>query len=112
MLTATSNTGNAYLRVAAYRMAVVGVQHNPSIRTHYARKRAAGISAMNSLGHCMSKALAIVGMDGAVARTLTDASKRCIVAAQHFQAHAGDIRAAAGGAAGNLTIWRTGDEHH
>jgi hypothetical protein len=56
MLTATSKTGNAYLRAAAYRMAVVGVQHNPIIRAHYARKRAAGTSAMNSLGHCMSKA--------------------------------------------------------
>jgi transposase len=55
-----AKTGNAYLRVAAYRMAVVGVQHNPLIRAHYARKRAAGKSAMNSLGHCMSKALAIV----------------------------------------------------
>ncbi len=55
-----AKTGNSYLRAAAYRMAVVGVQHNPIIRAHYARKRAAGKSAMNSLGHCMSKALAIV----------------------------------------------------
>jgi transposase len=55
-----AKTGNAYLRSAAYRMAVVGVQHNPIIRAHYARKRAAGKSAMNALGHCMSKALAIV----------------------------------------------------
>jgi transposase len=55
-----AKTGNAYLRAAAYRMAVVGVQHNPILRAHYARKRAAGKSAMNSLGHCMSKALAIV----------------------------------------------------
>jgi transposase len=55
-----AKTGNAYLRAAAYRMAVVGVQHNPIIRAHYARKRAAGKSAMNALGHCMSKALAIV----------------------------------------------------
>jgi hypothetical protein len=51
-----AKTGNAYLRAATYRMAVVGVQHNPIIRAHYARKRAAGKSAMNSLGHCMSKA--------------------------------------------------------
>jgi|SRR5579859_7723974 len=55
-----AKTGNAYLRAAAYRMAVVGVQHNPIIRAHYARKRAAGKSAMNALGHCMSKSLAIV----------------------------------------------------
>ena len=55
-----AKTGNAYLRAAAYRMAVVGVQHNPILRAHYARKRAAGKSAMNALGHCMSKALAIV----------------------------------------------------
>jgi transposase len=27
-----AKTGNAYLRAAAYRMAVVGVQHNPLIR--------------------------------------------------------------------------------
>jgi transposase len=25
-----AKTGNAYVRVAAYRMAVVGIQHNPS----------------------------------------------------------------------------------
>jgi len=37
-----AKTGNAYLRAAAYRMAVVGVQHNPILRAHYARKRAAG----------------------------------------------------------------------
>jgi transposase len=55
-----AKTGNAYLREAAYRMAVVGIQHNPIIRSHYARKRAAGKSAMNAVGHCMSKALAIV----------------------------------------------------
>jgi hypothetical protein len=45
---------------AAYRMAVVGVQLNSIMRAKLARKRAAGKSAMNSLGHCMSKALAIV----------------------------------------------------
>lgn len=55
-----AKTGNAYLRTAAYRMAVVGIQHNPVIRAHYARKRAAGKSKMNAVGHCMSKALALV----------------------------------------------------
>lgn len=55
-----SKTGNAYLRAALYRMAVVGVQHNPVIKAHYARKRAQGKTKMNALGHCMKKALAIV----------------------------------------------------
>lgn len=55
-----SKAGNSHLRAAAYRMAVVGVQHNPVIAAHYARKRAAGTSKMNALGHCMRKALAIV----------------------------------------------------
>ena len=55
-----SKTGNAYLRAALYRMAVVGVAHNPVIRDHYARKRAQGKSKMNALGHCMKKALALV----------------------------------------------------
>jgi len=55
-----SKAGNSHLRAAAYRMAVVGVRHNPVIAAHYARKRAAGKSKMNSLGHCMRKALAIV----------------------------------------------------
>lgn len=55
-----SKAGNAHLRAAAYRMALVGVQHNPVIAAHYARKRAAGKSKMNALGHCMRKALAIV----------------------------------------------------
>jgi transposase len=55
-----AKTGNAYLRAAAYRMAVVGIKHNPVIRSHYARKRAAGKSAMNAVGHCMSKALSLV----------------------------------------------------
>lgn len=55
-----AKTGNAHLRTAAYRMAVVGLQHNPLIRDHYARKRAQGKSKMNALGHCMGKALAIV----------------------------------------------------
>ena len=36
-----SKAGNAHLRAAAYRMAVVGLQHNPVIRAHYERKRAA-----------------------------------------------------------------------
>jgi len=55
-----SKAGNSHLRTAAYRMAVVGVQHNPVIAAHYARKRAAGKSKMNALGHCMRKALSIV----------------------------------------------------
>jgi transposase len=55
-----SKAGNAHLRAAAYRMAVVGVQHNPIIREHYERKRAQGKSKMNALGHCMRKALSIV----------------------------------------------------
>jgi transposase len=55
-----SKAGNAHLRAAAYRMAVVGITHNPVIRAHYERKRAAGKSKMNALGHCMSKALNLV----------------------------------------------------
>jgi len=55
-----AKTGNAHLRAALYRMALVGVQHNPVIADHYARKRAAGKSKMNALGHCMAKALALV----------------------------------------------------
>jgi transposase len=55
-----SKAGNSQLRAAAYRMAVVGVQHNPVIAAHYARKRAAGKSKMNALGHCMRKALSLV----------------------------------------------------
>jgi transposase len=55
-----AKTGNAYLRAALYRIAVVGLQHNPVIRDHYARKRAAGKTKMNALGHCMKKALALV----------------------------------------------------
>jgi transposase len=55
-----SKTGNAYVRAALYRMAVVGITHNPVIRDHYARKRAQGKSKMNALGHCMKKALALV----------------------------------------------------
>lgn len=55
-----SKAGNAHLRTALYRMAVVGIQHNPLIRAHYARKRAQGKSKMNAVGHCMKKALAIV----------------------------------------------------
>jgi transposase len=55
-----SKAGNSHLRVAAYRMAVVGIRHNPVIADHYARKRAAGKSKMNALGHCMRKALSIV----------------------------------------------------
>jgi transposase len=55
-----AKTGNAYLRAALYRMSVVGLQHNPTIKAHYARKRAQGKSKMNALGHCMKKSLAIV----------------------------------------------------
>jgi transposase len=55
-----SKAGNSHLRAAAYRMAVVGVQHNPVIKAHYERKRAAGKSKMNALGHCMRKALSLV----------------------------------------------------
>jgi transposase len=55
-----SKAGNAHLRAAAYRMAVVGITHNPVIKAHYERKRAAGKSKMNALGHCMSKALNLV----------------------------------------------------
>jgi transposase len=55
-----SKAGNAHLRAAAYRLAVVGITHNPVIRAHYERKREAGKSKMNALGHCMSKALNLV----------------------------------------------------
>ena len=55
-----SKAGNAHLRAAAYRMAVVGITHNPVIKAHYERKRQAGKSKMNALGHCMSKALNLV----------------------------------------------------
>jgi transposase len=55
-----SKAGNSHLRAAAYRMAVVGIQHNPVIAAHYARKRAAGKTKMNALGHCMRKALSLV----------------------------------------------------
>ncbi len=55
-----SKAGNSHLRAAAYRMAVVGVVHNPVIAAHYARKRAAGKSKMNALGHCMRKSLSLV----------------------------------------------------
>ena len=55
-----AKTGNAYLRSALYRMALVGTQHNPIIKEHYERKRAQGKARMNALGHCMAKSLAIV----------------------------------------------------
>jgi transposase len=55
-----SKAGNAHLRAAAYRIAVVGVQHNPVIAAVYRRKREAGKSKMNALGHCMRKAISIV----------------------------------------------------
>jgi transposase len=55
-----SKAGNAHLRAPAYRMAVVGVGHNPVIAAHCARKHAASKSKTNALGHCMRKALSIV----------------------------------------------------
>ena len=55
-----AKTGNSYLRAALFRMAFVGVQHNPIIRAHYQRKRLQGKAPMNAIGHCMAKALAIV----------------------------------------------------
>jgi transposase len=55
-----SKAGNAHLRAAAYRIAVAGTVHNPVIAAHYRRKRDAGKSKMNALGHCMRKALSIV----------------------------------------------------
>ena len=55
-----SKAGNSDLRAAACRMAVVGIQRNPVIAATYARKRAAGKSKMNALGHCMRKALSLV----------------------------------------------------
>ena len=55
-----SKAGNAYLRTAVFRMAVVGITHNPVITAHYDRKRAAGKSKMNAVGHCMRKALSLV----------------------------------------------------
>ena len=55
-----AKTGNAHLRAALYRMALVGTRHNPIIAAHYERKRAAGKSKMNALGHCMSKSLSLV----------------------------------------------------
>jgi transposase len=55
-----AKTGNAHLRAALYRMALVGTRHNPVIAAHYERKRAAGKSKMNALGHCMSKSLSLV----------------------------------------------------
>ena len=55
-----AKTGNSYLRSALYRMAVVGIQHNPIIKEHYRRKRMQGKAPMNAIGHCMAKSLAIV----------------------------------------------------
>jgi len=55
-----AKTGNAYLRAALYRMSIVGITHNPTIKAHYLRKRAQGKSKMNAVGHCMKKSLAIV----------------------------------------------------
>lgn len=55
-----AKSGNPFLRSALYRMAVAGLGRNPIVTAHYARKRAAGKSKMNALGHCMAKSLAIV----------------------------------------------------
>jgi transposase len=55
-----AKTGNPYLRSALYRMALVGTKHNPVIRELYAKKRSAGRSPMNALGHCMAKCLDLV----------------------------------------------------
>jgi len=55
-----SKVGNAHLRLAAYRMAVIGIGQNPVIAAHYERKRKAGKSKMNAVGHCMGKALSLV----------------------------------------------------
>jgi len=70
-----SKAGNSRLPPAAYRMAVVGVRHNPVIAAHHARKRFAGKSKMNALRHwmnalrhCMRKALTSSGASGATAR--------------------------------------------
>ena len=54
-----SKAGNSYLRTAAYRMAVVGIQHNPVIKTTTLASGPPGIP-LNALGHCMRKSLAIV----------------------------------------------------
>ncbi len=45
-----AKSGDAYLRAALYRIALVGSVHNPVIRDHYRRKRAAGKSKMNARG--------------------------------------------------------------
>jgi transposase len=55
-----AKTGNSYLRSALYRMAVVGIRHNPIVTQHYLRKREQGKAPMNAIGHCMAKSLAIV----------------------------------------------------
>jgi transposase len=55
-----AKTGNSYLRSALYRMAIVGIQHNPILKEHYRRKRMQGKAPMNAIGHCMAKSLAIV----------------------------------------------------
>jgi transposase len=55
-----AKTGNPYIRAALYRIAVSGIKHNPVLREHYAKKRAAGRSPMNAIGHCMAKALDLV----------------------------------------------------
>jgi transposase len=59
-----TKTGNAHLWTAVYHMVLVGTQHNPVIAAHFQRKREAGKSKMNSLGHCMSKSLSLVWRKG------------------------------------------------
>ena len=55
-----AKTGNADLRAALFRMSVVGIQHNPTIKAHYLRTRDQGKSKMNARGHCMKTSLSIV----------------------------------------------------
>lgn len=55
-----AKTGNPHLRAALFRMAVVGTRCNPVIQRHYQRKREAGKTKMNAIGHCMSKCLRLV----------------------------------------------------
>jgi len=55
-----SKAGNSYLRAAGLSDGCRGSPAQSGHRAHYARKRAAGKSPMNALGHCMRKALSIV----------------------------------------------------
>ncbi len=51
---------NSHLHATAYRMAVVGIEHNPIIRAHYDGMRAGWQVEDERLGHCMRKALSLV----------------------------------------------------